>query len=338
MSAAVRTLRTRRLRDQDYASLESRINEVLWETVFASVVALVKAELPKAARKSLPELENSSESVLRSALRDGKVQLSVDPGKKRAVFTVVGGASNRALSDSLRSFGARYDKTISAFSCPSGDVPPWVSAAAQAYSQQARDAHARMLTLLEDLDDKADAVVQRMITSEHAGGVVADASDSWKAAAKSLEVGEDLSATGRRGLEESLSESVKIPVKEFTHEMISELRREVEANATRGYRMEGLAKRVAERYGVSKSRANLIALQETSNFMADFREARAKDAGLTRYVWMCSMDGKERPDHRKLHGTTQSYDNPPVVCQKTGKRGNPGTDFRCRCVDLPVVE
>jgi uncharacterized protein with gpF-like domain len=38
-----------------------------------------------------------------------------------------------------------------------------------------------------------------------------------------------------------------------------------------------------------------------------------------------------RPDHADLDGTLQDTYDPPIVDKKTGRRGNPGIDFNCRC-------
>jgi SPP1 gp7 family putative phage head morphogenesis protein len=336
MATALKTLKPHGIAETHYAPLEDHINKVLWEKVFGPVVALLKKHLPRAGKKALPELKNAPEDVLREALRTGNVQMATDAKSGKAVFTVVGGQSNQKLADSLRSFGASFNRVISAYTCDIAQVPSWVRNAAESYSTQARDAHARLLVLLKDLERSSATGGFDLVDSTRQ--VVASTEDSWKSAARVLEVKPDLGPEGRTVLAEEMAKSAAIPVKDFIQEMLGELRTEVEANAERGYRMEGLAKRVAERFGVSQSRANLIAYQETNNFMSNYEMARSLDAGLPRYVWLCSMDGRERPDHRKLHGTTQRWDSPPIVCQRTGKQGHPGQDFRCRCVAASVIE
>jgi SPP1 gp7 family putative phage head morphogenesis protein len=324
------------MQDKDYVELEKSINELLWDLVYGPIVKLAKSVVHEDSDEELPELENAPASALRKALQSGKVQMTEDQENQRAVFTVAG-APGKDVASALREF-ASFNKTIGAYTCPIASVPAWVRTLGRSYGSKARDAHAKMLRLLADLDKEVDAKIESRSLQSGTRHAVKSAHDSWKDAAKTLQVGLDLDAKGLASLSESMEKVAKIPIKDWAHEAIDRLRGEVEENVERGYRAEGLAKRIRSEYGASKARANLIAVQETSNIMAGLRKARAKDAGLRRYVWMCSMDGREREDHRKLHGTTQDYDKPPIVDSRTGRRGNPGEDFRCRCIDMPVVE
>ncbi|MCH8185905.1 MAG: minor capsid protein [Chloroflexi bacterium] len=120
-------------------------------------------------------------------------------------------------------------------------------------------------------------------------------------------------------------------------EALARLRVEVDANAQQGYRAEGLADRIRNEYGVSKSRASLIARQETSNFMANYIEASSRDAGIKKYQWYSARDSRTRPDHLALHGKIFSFDNPPITDTRTGARNNPMQDYRCRCRAKPVI-
>jgi len=323
------------MKDSDYAALEDSLNELLWDLLYKPLVAEVKKILHRDSEEDLPTLENATDNALRRALKTGKVQMVEDTEKGRAVFEV-SGAPGKEVASSLRAF-AKYNRTLGSYVCKLTDVPDWVKAAARSYGVRSKEAHSKMLRMLQDIEDGIDKQIESRSLKPAAGKAVKAAHDSWKDAAKPLQIQVELDEAGQKSLEESLEANAKIPIKDFAHEAIARLREEVEDNAVQGYRAEGLAKRVTSEYGMSKARANLIAIQETSNFMAATRKARAKDAGIERYVWMCSLDGRERADHRKLHGTTQSYDNPPIVDSRTGKRGNPGTDFRCRCLDMPIV-
>lgn len=45
-----------------------------------------------------------------------------------------------------------------------------------------------------------------------------------------------------------------------------------------------------------------------------------------------------RADHRRLNGKIFSWNAPPIVDMRTGRRGHPGDDYQCRCVAIPVFE
>lgn len=114
--------------------------------------------------------------------------------------------------------------------------------------------------------------------------------------------------------------------------------REVVAEAVlRGVRSETLARRLEERYSVSASRARLIARDQTAKGNADLQRVRAREAGVTRYVWSTSRDERVRPMHAALDGRVFSYGSPPITNDK-GTRNEPGHDFQCRCVAVPVLD
>lgn len=92
------------------------------------------------------------------------------------------------------------------------------------------------------------------------------------------------------------------------------------------------------RGGVSESRAELIARDQTLKLNAQITQSRQQAAGVTRYRWSTSKDERVRADHRALEGTIQEWSDPPIIDKKSGRREHPGQDFQCRCVAVPVVD
>jgi SPP1 gp7 family putative phage head morphogenesis protein len=86
---------------------------------------------------------------------------------------------------------------------------------------------------------------------------------------------------------------------------------------------------------VAVNRAKLIARTETARANASFVQARANAVGVTHYVWRTTMDGAERPAHRKMNGKVVAYDKPPNLSD--GTQGHAGTFPNCRCWQDPVL-
>jgi len=336
----MKTLQPQRLKYDDHAPLEDQINDLLWELVYRPVVERVRRLMPRGSvPRDREELLNAEGDALRKALRDGSVQMTTDAKSGLAIFTLVGGKSSKGIADGMRSFGAKLDKTRGAYTCPVGQVPGWVGKEVLGYRVKSEAAHDQIHEILKDLKSKVRKAVDKFDLKPSTKHAVKSVDEGWKAAAKGLEVGiPELNETGLKELSKGMAEIAKIPIKDFAEEAIDRLRDEVDENASQGYRAEGLAERIRNEYAVSKSRAQLIARQETANFMANFRKARAKDAGCEYYIWRCTRDGRVRATHKAHDGRKFRYDDPPIVDPVTGRRGNPGNDFNCRCVDLPVVE
>lgn len=371
----MRTLPGQDLLHTDYARLLLDVDRLLWELVYKPIVDLVRPTLPKPLRAELApadmlhatreELRNAGDAegaaALKKALKDGIVQMVPDSTGKTAMFAVV--KTDRRISDGLKAFGARLNKTTGFWTCEPSQVPGWVRAEAQSYAARSQAIHDQVKKLTEDISEKVDQAVDDFDLSKSADHAISEIDSGWKLSAKGLEVMPDLGPAGQtalvKGFERTrainikspgtkvgmvsvLEESTKREVKVWAQEALARLRDQVDQNAEQGYRAAGLAQRIRDEYGVSKGRADLIARQETNNFMANYRGARAADAGLKRYQWACAGgargDGRTRKDHIALHGRIFYYAQPPVTDTRTGARNNPGQDFRCRCGDRPVIE
>lgn len=106
----------------------------------------------------------------------------------------------------------------------------------------------------------------------------------------------------------------------------------------RGLSVREIQKQLETKLGVEARRAELIARDQTLKLAGQLQQARQTGAGIRRYVWTTSEDERVRPDHAKLDGTIQSWDAPPVVDQRTGRRAHPGGDFQCRCSPDPILD
>lgn len=342
----MKTLQAQEVRYGDYKEVLARVDAILWELVYEPVVRLVRPTLPRSLKAQISprelreataaELRNAGDDALKRALQDGSVQVVADRKTGRVSFFVA--KPDRKISDALRAFGATLDRRDGSWSCQQEQVPGWVRAESESYGLRAREAHERVKRLLDDLEGRIGGAVDEANMAKAADHAISEVAKGWAESAKALETKWELGEAGKKALVAGFEESARIPIKNWAREAIQRLREQVDENASRGYRAEGLAERIRSEYGVSKGRAELIAEQETKNFMADYRKARALDAGLHEYVWWAVMDSKTRPDHKKLHKTTQRYDAPPIVDQVSGRRANPGKDFRCRCNDLPKIK
>jgi SPP1 gp7 family putative phage head morphogenesis protein len=98
-----------------------------------------------------------------------------------------------------------------------------------------------------------------------------------------------------------------------------------------------LAKEIQERFEVSDSRAALIARDQVLKLNGQATELQHQEAGIERYTWSTSRDERVRDGHEHLEGKEFDYAHPPVVDERSGRRANPGQDFQCRCVALPIL-
>lgn len=94
-------------------------------------------------------------------------------------------------------------------------------------------------------------------------------------------------------------------------------------------------------YGVTRSRAALIARDQTAKVQSAVNRARQEAAGFKYFRWSTSNDERVRPSHVHAGNAVTPYgrgvyrwDDLPTV---DGEKASPGTPIRCRCVAIPVL-
>lgn len=108
--------------------------------------------------------------------------------------------------------------------------------------------------------------------------------------------------------------------------------------ARAGTRVEQVQEQISERFDVTESKAEFLARDQVGKLNGELTQLRQSSVGITEYEWSTSQDERVRARHAELEGTTHSWDDPPVVDEKTGRRAHPGQDFQCRCTAIPKVD
>lgn len=104
-----------------------------------------------------------------------------------------------------------------------------------------------------------------------------------------------------------------------------------------GLRVEDIRDELILRLGIVRSRAALLARDQTLKLFGELAEQRQRNVGITQYTWSASGDQRVRPRHAELHDTVQNWNEPPIVDYRTGRRAHPGGDYQCRCQAIPII-
>lgn len=104
---------------------------------------------------------------------------------------------------------------------------------------------------------------------------------------------------------------------------------------TDGARPETVAKRITEQFGINDRAARFIASDRCSKLNAKIAENAFAQNNASEYEWSTSDDESVRPGHAALDEKTFQFTDPPDTGQ--GEHYNPGGDWRCRCVALPLL-
>lgn len=310
------------LRPYDYKDMQDQILSSLYRIVFMDAVELIRAS------DLVLSLRNAQSGALEKALRTGRVQYT------QGVFS---GEFSAQIAVEIRKLGGRFDKRMKVYFIKPELVPTWVKAASESFRSKAKELHESILRYLDQTQTRLDDIVEAQKID--ARKTIDRVEDGFRASADAIRVHPELSTTSKEVLAAEYSENMKLYIRDFADSAIKSLREVVEENAQAGYRAERLAKMIRQRYGVTKNKSEFLARQETSLFMAKYRELRFKEGGVERYTWHTAHDERVRPGHKELDGHIFFYDQKaPASHFDTGTPCNPGEDFNCRCVDSPLVE
>ena len=81
---------------------------------------------------------------------------------------------------------------------------------------------------------------------------------------------------------------------------------------------------IRDSYRLPKSRARLIARDQTGKLNGQLTRYRQQQIGVEEYVWRGVLDSREREHHVEREGEKFRWSEPP-------EGGHPGMDFQCRC-------
>lgn len=132
----------------------------------------------------------------------------------------------------------------------------------------------------------------------------------------------------------------KATINSFVHEnvsLITKMERDsvesinetVQRGLRQGQSVVNIRKDIEKRINVSRSRAKLIARDQTAKLNGQLSELRQTNLGVDKYDWLTSQDERVRTTHDQHKGKTFSWDSPPATT------GHPGQDYQCRCQAIP---
>ena len=95
-----------------------------------------------------------------------------------------------------------------------------------------------------------------------------------------------------------------------------------------------IEKAIRDRTGVSKSRAKLIARDQTGKLNSNLSMKRATGLGVKKFRWATSADERVRSSHSAVNNKIYTYKDGAVV---DGVNTWPGQPIQCRCSAIPIL-
>jgi SPP1 gp7 family putative phage head morphogenesis protein len=185
---------------------------------------------------------------------------------------------------------------------------------------------------------KAPELAERMIKGANQASN-ATLKSSLKKISEGLVVKNNL-MTGRlrEVLKATVAENVAL-IKSIAQDYQGRVQKAVLRSVTSGNGLQELMPELRKFEGISYRKARFIALDQTRKTYNNINANRMQKVGVQKFEWVHSGGGdKPREDHIAMSGNIYSFDDPPVIDEKTGERGLPGQAPGCKCIMQPVYE
>lgn len=148
----------------------------------------------------------------------------------------------------------------------------------------------------------------------------------------------ELKLTGpvRDALAAVVAENVAL-IRSVPEQYLGQVEGAVMRSVSAGQDLASLTAELRERYGIARSRAELIARDQNNKSTAAIQRARFLDLGIERATWHHSRAGKEpRKSHVDMDG--KEYDVAKGMWDRNEKEWvMPGSLVNCRCFSTPVL-
>lgn len=119
-------------------------------------------------------------------------------------------------------------------------------------------------------------------------------------------------------------------IRSLANEVADRIERLALGSVLEGTSNRETAKALAELEGISRRRAQLIARDQASKLNGAMNQFRQEQAGVEKYKWSTTIDGRERPEHHARNGRVFEWAKAP-------SGGHPGREINCRCRALAVL-
>ena len=314
-------------RKESYFKLiDKALYSYLWDGIYKPMFEILNIK-PKKKLKA-----KNDANIIINALESGKIFYVEGGFKAKSKFT-------NAQSKELESWGAKFDKWEKVYKIPMENIPENVQIAMATSKMEFEDKVKQLQEYLQQVQDNLPYIVESMVFHDEVITILDDAGNEVKKTVKSINVIEpELTREQKEQIAQAYTNNIQgYVIKDFDDKRIPQMREKIMQLTLQGYRQDKIEELLEREYNIMKNKAEFLARNETAILLAEYKKASYQAMGFDRFIWKCIGDSRTRDLHRHLNNTTWSYDNPPIIDERTGQTGLPGETYNCRCTAIPYA-
>ena len=306
--------------------IERRIKEEFKKKLYLPLLKFLQE--PKSTLQNAAE----DESALWAALQAGKITFN------RGTFS---GKFDARTTRALKSLGARWDRSQGTFKLLLDNMTLTVQQIVT--STQSRFEKKLAAVDIQLAQVVPSEIVDRIHLTDLFDKTIYKVDQDFHQNVNRITLTPTLTKGQRERISREWENNIKLDIQDFARHEIKELRANVQKAYFAGDRYGSLVGQIQTSYGVTANKATFLAKQETKLLSVKYMKGRYLEAGIPKYTWRCVIGSPAhpvRPAHKKLDGTIQRWDQPPITTEpgQPPRHNNPGEDYGCRCRAIPIVE
>lgn len=280
-------------------------------------------------------------NIITNAIRQGLIYY-----QNGAFYSKTGRFSN-VISLELEKIGARYSKYARAFKLAENKMPIELLGAIDMMKAKTV---IKAVAIQNYLDDFMKSVSQngiKLFFNAVVNQMMLDLQERFKKNMQSRKIEvivPELTDFKASEIANNYTNNLNFWIQNWTETDIPRMREVVGQMAINGKSRKTIQEYIENEFKISSKKAKFLARNESAIATTSYLIANYQEQGFTHYKWITNMDGRERELHKKLNGTIQRFDNPPIIYQqiKNGvivreDRGHPKQTYNCRCNIEPVI-
>lgn len=259
------------------------------------------------------------------------------------------GERNASISKSIKDMGGTFNKTKKTWFIPIEKLPVDIRNAIGKASQRALTRERRITEALNNIHDTVTELMPQFSFQGLSRETLLKMADKVRATIPNeMALQPTINERATKQLNKDYTDNVQLSIKGFIDDEVLRFRDKILPEIRTGISRKELQQYIQARLGVGKERAKFIARQETSLFTSKLKEVQYKSAGIEKYRWKAiggsTGDGRTRESHMHANGKIFYFGrdrNDEGISKPVNGKGqtvDPGIDFQCRCVAVPIIE
>lgn len=310
--------------EKDEKKIANRISEWIYDNIFAGIFDILKIS---------NRVYNTNTDVIQNAIIQGKIYF------QNGAFYSYTKRFNNEIARELENIGAKYSKYRKAYVISENKLPTNILWAIE--TEKTRTA-TTVRAIVEFLTLRLGTInTDSLILDEFVNQLMLNLQNQVykNTQAKRIElISPKLDSFTQHEITQNYIENMDFWIKNFTGTEISKMRNELSTMILNGKSTKTIADYVQQRYNISKRKALFIARNESAIATTSYLISKYQQEGINSYKWSTSHDDRVRKLHRELDGKIFTFDNPPIIDERTQQRGHPAQTYNCRCIMIPKID